>query len=210
MCQLYTFDYQGSRIAPLSLILEVDRGTSTPYHAKETDALTRCPYDYLYALFRLKSSMSTMSTMSNDTATSLIEVFRDLYMFDLVLVGCACLTAYDTLLMFRSEVNLIWRAKWSGGKALYLACRYLPILNETLELIPPMTSGCSLTGGSSVHLKILDLWSFLDVDSNSYVHTNLCYVQWIPSSEICLDRDVDARAIADGRDEHHAHLVIRI
>ncbi|KAF9010813.1 hypothetical protein BDQ17DRAFT_1299412, partial [Cyathus striatus] len=45
-----------------------------------------------------------------------------------------CLKAYDTLLTFDLEVNLIWKAQWNVMKVLFILTRYLPFFDTTISI----------------------------------------------------------------------------
>ncbi|KAF9010810.1 hypothetical protein BDQ17DRAFT_1234079 [Cyathus striatus] len=44
------------------------------------------------------------------------------------------LKAYETLLTFDLEVNLIWNAKWNVVKVLFILTRYLPFFDTTISI----------------------------------------------------------------------------
>jgi len=83
--------------------------------------------------------------MTGDSLSVLIDTMRDVRVLNLILVGSIFFLAYDTVLMFPSEVRLIWQRKWSAGKVLYLVCRYPVLVLQIVSLILSVKTDCSLT-----------------------------------------------------------------
>ncbi|KLO09537.1 hypothetical protein SCHPADRAFT_562284 [Schizopora paradoxa] len=113
--------------------------------------------------------------------SELVDVISDLQKLDLILVGSVCLTTYDLVLSIPSELKLIWRANWTMGKVLYLACRYPTWILLIMCLILQLLTDCSLPCQISVHLQIL--WVFIG-DPGANGNTYICYVSRICSNEM--------------------------
>ncbi|KAJ3554447.1 hypothetical protein NM688_g3104 [Phlebia brevispora] len=47
------------------------------------------------------------------------------------------LVAYEYFITFQDEVNIIWRSKWTAGKALFLITRYLMIIVSVITFLMP-------------------------------------------------------------------------
>ncbi|OCB90896.1 hypothetical protein A7U60_g1857 [Sanghuangporus baumii] len=67
--------------------------------------------------------------------------------------------AWDILISLQDEIYLIWKAKWTAGKVLYLACRY-PILMEAVVWLAYTLDFSASSSFCSV-AAYLDGWSTL-------------------------------------------------
>jgi len=69
------------------------------------------------------------------SAQQLATLARHQYIVKYFNLASGIFLVFDTLENFADEVELIWRQRWSVGKALYLACRYLAFVDLSLMLI---------------------------------------------------------------------------
>jgi len=75
-----------------------------------------------------------MAVGATEFYASLLEVFTILQWTKLVTVSATTLVLYDHMITLDQEVNLVWRARWSVGKILFIIIRY-----ENLFIFPFQT-----------------------------------------------------------------------
>jgi len=59
-------------------------------------------------------------------------------------VGYVCVMVYDIALCFPSELEYVWRTRWSVGKLLYILCRYCALFYLAVLLAYQFLVDCSL------------------------------------------------------------------
>ncbi|KLO09907.1 hypothetical protein SCHPADRAFT_542911 [Schizopora paradoxa] len=59
-----------------------------------------------------------------DELALLRETYKWTNLLDLARMGYVSLMVYDIILCLPTEIEVIWKARWTFGKALYLFCRY--------------------------------------------------------------------------------------
>ncbi|KLO12049.1 hypothetical protein SCHPADRAFT_439906 [Schizopora paradoxa] len=64
-----------------------------------------------------------------------LELLRKLLMAKSLNAASAAIYFYDSLLNFEDEVTLIWRKRWNIGTVMYLATRYLVLIDITVMLV---------------------------------------------------------------------------
>jgi len=80
------------------------------------------------------------------------------------------LIAYDYLLMLPKEQKHIWNAKWTPGKVLYIAVRYMPIFD-----IPILPFGYAFLAGN-LHLGcVFDAWWQIATNSIACLLADIVY-----------------------------------
>ncbi|KAI0062550.1 hypothetical protein BV25DRAFT_643734 [Artomyces pyxidatus] len=74
---------------------------------------------------------------------------RNQIIFNHVQVATLALYVYDWIILFGEEVDLIWQARWTLPKVLFLLSRYTPFLDLALNLVHNFADldpkGCSFT-----------------------------------------------------------------
>ncbi|KLO20269.1 hypothetical protein SCHPADRAFT_934861 [Schizopora paradoxa] len=78
-------------------------------------------------------------------------VISSLFAEDICLASLTIL-AYDYILMFRHEIRFIWQSDWRLGKFLYLAIRYLGIINNILATVGNFRHGLSKQACSAIEV----------------------------------------------------------
>ncbi|KLO16853.1 hypothetical protein SCHPADRAFT_195431 [Schizopora paradoxa] len=71
----------------------------------------------------------------NSTIQEITTLVRHMFVAKYFNVASAVILVFDTLENFSDEVELIWNQRWSVGKALYIASRYLVFVDVSLMLI---------------------------------------------------------------------------
>ncbi|KAJ3543694.1 hypothetical protein NM688_g5831 [Phlebia brevispora] len=71
--------------------------------------------------------------MSNNEAA---DVYLE-YLIQRTSIASLALVAYEYIITFQDEVSIFWFSKWTAGKALFLATRYLMILSLAFEVVIP-------------------------------------------------------------------------
>ncbi|KAL5531109.1 hypothetical protein ACEPAG_3985 [Sanghuangporus baumii] len=113
----------------------------------------------------LGEEIQLLQQVALDLQTSRVCRTTALHLFSLPhmlsLVASFVVLAWDILISLQDEVqvHLIWKAKWSSGKVLYLACRY-PILMEAVVWLAS-TLDFSATSTFCSVAAYLDGWSTL-------------------------------------------------
>ncbi|KAI0654129.1 hypothetical protein C8Q70DRAFT_1058691 [Cubamyces menziesii] len=87
--------------------------------------------------------MAAAATQAEAQAQQLVQVISDTYVANLCTAAAATWLSYDIILTFSQEVDLVWRAKWSLPKMLFLLVRYYTLLSLLLTLAVNTNRGLS-------------------------------------------------------------------
>ncbi|KAI0768254.1 hypothetical protein BD413DRAFT_564638 [Trametes elegans] len=82
----------------------------------------------------LDAMVSPSATEVEAEIVQLVQVMHDTFVANLCTAAAAAWLSYDVLLTFSQEVALIWRARWSAPKALFLLVRYYTLVSLLLTL----------------------------------------------------------------------------
>ncbi|KAF4612875.1 hypothetical protein D9613_011038 [Agrocybe pediades] len=95
-----------------------------------TDTVIRLIFPPLFTFFPLyyvlDPPQTTLLRMTESSYEALLETLRPTNVVGYAQIAGGALLAYDYLLTFGMEVNLIWKSQWNFIKWLYLFQRYLP------------------------------------------------------------------------------------
>ncbi|KAH9886205.1 hypothetical protein C8Q73DRAFT_669175 [Cubamyces lactineus] len=88
--------------------------------------------------------MAAATAQAEAQVQQLVQVISDTYVSNLCTAAAATWLSYDIILTFSQEVDLVWRAKWSLPKLLFLLVRYYTLLSLLLTLAVNTNRGVSL------------------------------------------------------------------
>ncbi|KLO08528.1 hypothetical protein SCHPADRAFT_908556 [Schizopora paradoxa] len=94
-----------------------------------------------------------MATLSLSDLSRLLAQTVDVKYFYL---SNAVMLYYDTLVYFGDEVEYIWKARWSVGKILYIATRYMAFVDLTVLIVYATYS--KLTPADCMHVFRISSW----------------------------------------------------
>ncbi|KAI0319444.1 hypothetical protein OF83DRAFT_790757 [Amylostereum chailletii] len=72
--------------------------------------------------------------MDADTLNFILHFAGQAQAFQYVQVAGMALFAYDSVILFTDEVNLIWKSRWTIPKVLYFLSRYVPFVDLSVNL----------------------------------------------------------------------------
>ncbi|KAI0320411.1 hypothetical protein OF83DRAFT_595155 [Amylostereum chailletii] len=78
--------------------------------------------------------------MDLDTIKGILRYADEERAFQYVQVVGAALFTYDSLILLDDEIELVWRARWTVPKALYILSRYTPFIDLSINLYHTLAS----------------------------------------------------------------------
>ncbi|KAI0330001.1 hypothetical protein GY45DRAFT_1371106 [Cubamyces sp. BRFM 1775] len=87
--------------------------------------------------------MAEAAAQAEAQVQQLVQVISDTYVANLCTAAAATWLCYDIVLTFSQEVDLVWRAKWSLPKLLFVLVRYYTLLSLLLTLAVNTNRGLS-------------------------------------------------------------------